>query len=192
MVRNIYVYVRKISTDNCLKYGMKLSEHTNIIIKTNNNIYKKGIHAYFTPRDSLLYHNKNYQILRIAINNNDLKLITFNNTSKNIETDLDIKKEIINITNNFENIATISDKLKKKNFSSISFPNLANYILGTFEYPEIIISSSILPENISIYNKILDVPLLFTTSHELYLNKKEETFMQENLNIVTFNDIKNK
>ena len=192
-VRNIYLYVKKQFTKNCLKYGMKLSEYSNILIKKDNTLTKKGIQAYFTPRDCSLYDNTDYTILRISVNEDNLKIMTFNNIDKKVLAEIDsLKKDILNIPSTIPVLNTIKDKIESKKNNNSNFIPLKEYILGTFEYPEIIISSSILPENISIYNKILDVPLLFTTSNELYNQKKEETFIQENLNMVTYNDIINK
>lgn len=46
--------------------------------------------------------------------------------------------------------------------------NLNDYIIGSYEEPRALICSTILPENISIYNKIIDTPLLIENSKEFY------------------------
>ena len=186
MVRNVYIYVKKNLVTNCLKYGMKLSDYSNVIIKVDNEVYKKGIHAYFTPRDCNLYYNDEYSILRISIIDNSLRIFTFNNNNINLVSDNNInnsynlKKEIIQIDSRINN---------SNSNSNSNLINLHDYILGDFSYPELLISSSIMNENICIYNKILDVPLLFTTSNEFYNAKLEETFVQENLNNVKLNEL---
>ena len=191
MVRNIYIYVKKILVNNCLKYGMKLSDHSNLIIKEENNIIsKKGIHAYFTPRDCNLYDNDDYKILRISTLDDTLRIFAFNN-DKITKLDTNITNNIGNDNNNLKKeiirINSLNNNLSTENNTNLI--NLKDYTLGDFNYPELLISSSIMPENICVYNKILDVPLLFTTSSELYNQKKEEIFVQENLNNVTYNEI---
>ena len=46
-----------------------------------------------------------------------------------------------------------------------------NYNIGDYELPEAIICSSILPDNLFPYNKILDKPLLVQNSREFYYEK---------------------
>lgn len=70
-------------------------------------------------------------------------------------------------------IKEISSYIYDKNFSvseisSKFFVNANEYRLGDFEIPRAIICSTILPENISIYNKILDFPILIENSSEFY------------------------
>lgn len=48
------------------------------------------------------------------------------------------------------------------------FTNAENYILGKFENPRAIICSTILPENMSIYNKVRDFPILIENSSSYY------------------------
>lgn len=49
--------------------------------------------------------------------------------------------------------------------------DLKNYEVGTFEDPQALICSTILPENIDIYNKTIDIPLLIENSKEFYYKK---------------------
>ena len=46
--------------------------------------------------------------------------------------------------------------------------NIKDYIYGNYEEPRALICSTILPENISIYNKIIDTPLIIQSSKEFY------------------------
>lgn len=46
--------------------------------------------------------------------------------------------------------------------------NFKDYINGTYEEPRALICSTILPENIYVYNKIIDTPLLIENSKEFY------------------------
>ncbi len=53
-----------------------------------------------------------------------------------------------------------------------------NYIEGDFEEPIAIICSTILPENIFLYNKIKDVPLIIEDSKEYYYEKSINKMLQ--------------
>ena len=46
--------------------------------------------------------------------------------------------------------------------------NIKDYIYGNYEEPRALICSTILPENIFIYNKIIDTPLIIEKSKEFY------------------------
>lgn len=49
--------------------------------------------------------------------------------------------------------------------------NPEDYNLGDYEEPIALIYSTILPENISIYNKLMDIPILIENSKEYYYEK---------------------
>ncbi|MEG2646152.1 MAG: hypothetical protein RSA08_03885 [Clostridia bacterium] len=70
-----------------------------------------------------------------------------------------------------------------ENTNSISgfFCNYTDYLIGSYESPRAIICSSILPENINIYNKILDIPVIIENS-ESYYYEKFVSAMLENTN----------
>ncbi len=137
-MQDLYIYVDKVNLNNCLKYGMKLSEYENKVLKSKN-IDKRGIIAYLSPKDSEKYVDDTFECLRVVPN--DLTVVVYNRLFENSE-----------MLNNY-------------------ICNLENYTIGDFEVPEAIICSSILPENIFPYNKILDKPLVVQNSREFYYEK---------------------
>lgn len=137
-MQDLYIYINKSNVDTCLKYGIKLSEYSNKILKLQN-IEKRGIHAFLSPKDSDLYIDENYQCIRV--NTKDLIIIIYNKLCENTS-----------LINEF-------------------YCDITEYTIGDYELPEAIICSSILPENLSIYNKILDKPLLVQNSREFYYEK---------------------
>ncbi len=159
-VRNLYLFIPNKNTESCLRYGIKLSEYSTMSFTNIVNIQKKAIIAYFSPKDCPYYLNDDYDILRINLDHNNISAYVFND----INSDCNF---------NFKNTFT-----------------LESYTLGLFEKPRLALCSSILPEHIFKYNKILDVPLLINSSFELYALKKEEIRVQENFNNLTFDDIK--
>lgn len=119
-----------------------------------DKIEKNGIKAYLSPKDSVYYNNIEYCCLKI-----------------NIEHDL-------------ENVF-VCDNLENNNiFSKSNSSNILNYEIGSFENPSCIIATSILPENISLYNKIIDSPLIVEDSQMLFYQKNI-------LNIIDNFDTKN-
>ena len=56
---------------------------------------------------------------------------------------------------------------------------LNNYILGTFKNPEVLITSSILPERISILNKDIDYPVLYTNSRDYFYSCRITEMLDE-------------
>jgi chloramphenicol O-acetyltransferase len=56
---------------------------------------------------------------------------------------------------------------------------LKDYIFGSFRFPECLVSSTIMPEQISILDKRLDSPILYDNSEELYVNNIIESYKEE-------------
>ena len=77
----------------------------------------------------------------LRISTKDLKINIFNRVCENTE-----------LINNF-------------------FVNIEDYTIGEFEEPIALIMSSILPESIFSYNKIIDLPLIVENSKEFYYSK---------------------
>ncbi len=137
-MHDLYIYVDKNKVADCLKYGIKLSEFENRVLKLNN-IDKRGIQAFLSPKDSNLYGDNNFDCIRVIPKN--LNAIVFNKICEN---------------------TNLIDKYTC---------DIEKYNLGDFEAPEAIICTSILPENLCQYNKILDKPLLVQNSREFYYEK---------------------
>ncbi len=54
------------------------------------------------------------------------------------------------------------------------------YIFGTYKNPIVLIDTSIISDKISIYNKIIDIPILFDNSEDFYYELKVKKMMGEN------------
>ena len=121
-MKNIYIYVKKSEYENCIKYGIKLSEFADIVIDIDSSL-KKGITAYLSPKDSEKYYDSEYICLKVNTNNLKIYII---------------------------NLKLQDTKLLKKYVYTSEY-----YKFGTFEEPVAIICTTILPENISMYNKVL-------------------------------------
>lgn len=147
-MQDLYIYVEKNKIDDCLKYGIKLSEFENRVLKLSN-VSKRGIQAFLSPKDCELYLSDDYGCIRVVSKN--LTAIVFNKICENTS-----------LIDNF-----ICD--------------IENYKIGNYELPEAIICSSILPENLQLYNKILDKPLLVQNSREFYYEKCINEIMETDM-----------
>ncbi len=57
---------------------------------------------------------------------------------------------------------------------------IEDYRIGNYEDPVALICSSILPENIFVYNKIIDLPLIIENSKEYYYDKSINYMIENN------------
>lgn len=144
-MRKLYIYVKKEKYEDYLKYGIKLSQFSDIIVNLDTGL-KNGIKAYLTPKDSELYNDASYCCLKITPDN--LKIFVLDTSLRD-------------------------SSLKKKHICKLS-----EYEYGSYELPIAVIFSSILPEGISLYNKIIDSPLLIDNSKEYFYNKSVNTFLE--------------
>lgn len=131
MLKALYIYIENDKVSHAVKYGMKLSEYSDLVINKKN-----GISAYIVPKDSSKYLSDNYTCLRINLNSLNSYIY---------------EKNCIN-----------TDVISK------FFLKAEDYPLGSFENPRALICSTILPENISIYDKIMDFPILIENSSDFY------------------------
>ncbi|NLK88245.1 MAG: hypothetical protein GX279_12275 [Clostridiaceae bacterium] len=56
---------------------------------------------------------------------------------------------------------------------------IGNYTFGEYRFPEVLVTSTILGENISVSGKMLDTPVLYENSQELYFNNLMEYLRDE-------------
>lgn len=80
----------------------------------------------------------------------------------------------IDIPNNYCRITDTSGLIDE-----LPIVPIDDYKLGSFKNPEVLITSSILPEKISILNKDIDVPVLYTNSRDLYYSCKVTEMLDE-------------
>ena len=77
----------------------------------------------------------------------------------------------LRINVNLLNVYIYNQALENTDMIKKFIVKLSDYVLGSFEDPIALITSTILPENISIYNETLDVPLIIENSKEFYYKK---------------------
>lgn len=142
-MKYLYLFIENDKINDAVKYGMKLSEYANKILKINPE--KKGILAYLSPYDSPNCNDSSFTCLKILTNN--LNIYLYN--------------KIFDNTNSLENFLC----------------DINNYVIGSYEDPVAIICSTILPENISIYNNIIDTPLIVENSKDFFYQKSVQEML---------------
>jgi len=139
---DIYYYLQNSKLNDCLKFGIKLSDYFNDEIEINNT-NRKYLLGFLNPKDDLEKFNSNeYTCIRTNINNDYL-------------------------------FVTDSILLSSEYFEENLIP-IERYKFGTFRNPIVLILSSILSNQINIINKIIDIPVLYNSSEELYLKNSIE------------------
>ena len=86
---------------------------------------------------------------------------------------------------NYKNVY-IHDKSEENQICRVD-----KYNLGSYMNPEVFINSSIMPENIFKYNRILDVPLIVQNSKEFYIDRQEEIRFELERENITYDMLKN-
>lgn len=80
----------------------------------------------------------------------------------------------IDVSNNYCKIVDASCESEQPDLT-----DLDDYILGTFKTPEVLITSSILPEKISLLNKDLDFPVLYDNSRDYFYSCRITEMLDE-------------
>lgn len=117
----------------------------------------------------------------IKLSEQENRVIELNSSTKRgIQAFLSPKDSPLYLNEDFECIRVLTKGLTAIVFNKICegtelidnfVVDIENYNIGDYELPEAIICSSILPDNLFPYNKILDKPLLVQNSREFYYEK---------------------
>lgn len=117
----------------------------------------------------------------IKLSEQENRVIELNSSTKRgIQAFLSPKDSPLYLNEEFECIRVLTKGLTAIVFNKICegtelidnfVVDIENYNIGDYELPEAIICSSILPDNLFPYNKILDKPLLVQNSREFYYEK---------------------
>lgn len=61
----------------------------------------------------------------------------------------------------------------------INFIPLDEYVFGTFKNPIVLIDTSIISDKISLYNKIMDIPILYDNSEDFFYEVQISKFLND-------------
>ena len=69
--------------------------------------------------------------------------------------------------------------LKNLENKQIEYISLEEYIFGTYKNPLVLIDTSIISDKISLYNKTMDIPILFDNSEDFYYDLQIRKIIDE-------------
>ncbi|NLL06113.1 MAG: hypothetical protein GX270_10105 [Clostridiaceae bacterium] len=151
----VYYYVPQDKVENSVECGLKLSQwyEKEVQIESENKIC---FCALLNPKDDMdKYKSKDYKCLK-----------------------LELYPEYCFVADkSLYEIGLHNDDVMKLYIDSVM--PVEEYTFGLYRLPECLITSTVIPEQISLLDKRLDSPILFNSSEELYINNVIEDFKQE-------------
>ncbi|HHU89642.1 MAG TPA: hypothetical protein GXZ22_01120 [Clostridiaceae bacterium] len=151
---DLYFFVSKDKIEDVVDCGLKLSEwYDRELIIPGMSESKKVLKAFLNPRDDAeKMKNTNYQCVRLQLEL-DYCWVADASLYKMGQEDTRTMELYYN------NIVPLKD-----------------YCFGTFRNPEVLVTTSVLPEYIKITGEVLDIPLLYENSEKLYLTNLREKY----------------
>jgi hypothetical protein len=145
----IYFYIDSSKLDKVKKFGLKLSDNYSHTIPIGG-LAKRVFVGLLNPKDDLSkYNSKDYTCLKV-----------------------NLYPEQCYILNEVSLIITPKD-------GDYKLIPLNDYIYGSLENPRVVFNSSILPEQIEVLNDIIDEPILFENSKDLFYRIRIEKIIDE-------------
>lgn len=150
----VYYYIPASKVENAVTCGLKLSEWYDREVRIEGSS-KRCVSALLNPRDDHeKYISPDYKCLKLEI---------------------------------MEKYCFISDKYLYR--AGLAFPEameiysrsvipVKNYTFGRFRLPECLVTSTVISDYVSLLDKRLDSPILFSNSEELYLNNIIEGYKE--------------
>ncbi len=152
----IYFYVGSNAAENAVECGLKLSEHASKYVVINEEV-RKCITAFLNPKDDMeKYKSMDYKCLKF-----------------------ELPSKFCFVGDSYLYKAGLACPEVMKIYLNTIVP-INNYIFGSFRLPECLITTTLLPGQISILDKRLDSPVLFDNSEEFYINNIIEINREEN------------
>lgn len=152
----VYYYIPVSEVNNSVECGMKLSNWFDKEVLINGE-RRKCISALLNPKDDIFKYKSN-----------DLRCV---------------KLELA------PNYCFVADKhLYHAALNSVEVMDLYNnsviqvgkYIFGSYRLPECLVTSTVIPGQVTILDKRMDSPVLFDNSEDLYINNIIETYKEKN------------
>lgn len=138
---NAFCYVKADTVEEIIECGLKLQDHYVRQVRISG-LEKKCILAYLNPADCQSYHDEGYSIIKVRLP----KQATFVGEGAYFE-------------------ASNMEEYEK------SLILLSDYHLSMYRKPECLITSTLLPDQISSFDRRRDEPILYESSEEIYLSR---------------------
>lgn len=151
----VYYYVPQDKFKNSVECGLKLSEWFEKEVNVESE-QKKCFSALLNPKDDMVkYKSGNYKCLKLEL----------------------YPRYCFAADKYLYDIGLNNTEVMKLYIDSIM--PIENYTFGMYRLPECLVTSTVIPEQISVLDKRLDSPILFNSSEELYINNVVEDLKQE-------------
>ena len=146
----VYYYVPAEDSDYIIECGLKLSRwyEKEILIE---GINKKCFSALLNPKDNMEKFSDEH-----------LKCIK-----------LDIPSEYCYVADKYLYEAGLYIPEIMESYYKSIIP-IEKYLFGLYRLPECLVTTTVIPEQVGILNKAQDIPVLFNSSEELYINNLTE------------------
>ncbi len=152
----IYYYINSENAGGVVECGLKLSEHfsKDVMIKGEK---KKCISALLNPKDDMdKYRSPYYKCLKF-----------------------ELPPDYCFVGDRYMYKVGLGYPEAMKIYIDTIVP-INSYIFGSFRLPEGLVTTTVLPDQISVLDKRLDSPVLFDNSEEFYINNIIEIYKEEN------------
>jgi len=155
-VMEVYYYLPVDEVENAIECGLKLSKWFDKEVMIEGEI-KRCISTLLNPRDDMQkYNSEKYRCVKL---------------------DVPLKYCYVADAYLYE-VGTDYPEIMEKYLESV-IP-LEKYVFGMYRLPECLVTSTVIGEQISIYSKKLDSPILFENSNEIYIKNIMETYKDKN------------
>ncbi len=154
----LYFFVSKEKIEDVIDCGLKLTEWYDRELTIPGSTYKtKVIRAFLNPRDNKeKVNDTKYQCLRLKVG-----------------------LDYCSVADSHLYALGLENPRFMELYYKAMVP-LQDYSFGTYRSPEVLVTTSILPEYIEVTGRSLDIPLLYENSESLYLENRmqqyEETY----------------
>ena len=150
----VYFYIPVNEVDNAVECGLKLSQWHNREVFIGGDL-KRCISTLLNPRDDMKrYRSDHFRCLKLELP-----------PARCYAAD----SCLYSIGSNHAEVMRLYMK---------SIIPLSEYGFGTYRLPECLVTTTVLPDQISILKKGLDSPILFANSEELYINNVIEAYRE--------------
>ena len=152
----VYFYMPADKAGNAVDCGIKLTDWYSREVHIEGSI-KKCMAALLNPRDEYdKFRSDKYKCLKI-----------------------DIQSRYCYVADRLLYEAGRSSRQAMELYERSIVP-IEDYVLGEYRFPEVLITSTILGENVSILGRKLDTPLMYDNSQELYFSGLMTRLKEEN------------
>lgn len=151
----VYYYIPLNEVNNSVECGMKLSKWFDKEVAINGES-RKCMSALLNPKDDMGKYKSS-----------DLKCVK-----------LELSPNYCFVADKYLYHAGLNSTQVMELYNNSVIP-VGKYIFGSYRLPECLVTSTVIPGQVSVLDKRMDSPVLFGNSEELYINNIIETYKEK-------------